>query len=119
MSITRQYEDKYKDLIDKYAKSHHKEEYEALSEELVSSVKSLYNRLEFTQPEQIIEVREELVLLDYLITTYQLVELSALKDIAEFHRKSKIEAIVEGNPTRITMNHLKAIKDKMSKLQLI
>lgn len=75
--------------------------------------------MEFTQPDQISDVREELVLLDYLVTTYQLVELSALKDIAEFHRKSKIEAIVEGNPTRITASHLKAVREKLMKLQLI
>jgi hypothetical protein len=64
-------------------------------------------------------MQEELILLDFIVTTYQLIELAALKDIGEFHRKSKIEAIVEGNPTRIGMGHLKAIKEKMMKLQLI
>lgn len=50
------------------------------------------------------------MLLDYLLTTYQLIELASLKDLGEFNRKSKIEAIVEGNPTRVGYGHLKAVR---------
>jgi len=43
---------------------------------------------------------EEVILLDYLITTKQLLLINAKNDMEYFHRKSKIEAIVEGRPAK-------------------
>lgn len=119
MNITRQYEEKYKELLDRYGGRGLREDYVTASQETVLAAKSLYGRLEFIQQDQFPEMREELILLDYLLTTYQLIELASLKDLTEFHRKSKIEAIVEGNPTRVGFGHLKAVREKMAKLQLI
>ena len=40
--------------------------------------------------------------------------------LSEFHAKSKIEAIVNGKPTKnITNDHIRAIKDKLRTMKLI
>ena len=63
---------------------------------------------------------EEIILLDYLITTKQLLLIDAKKDIEYFHRKSKIEAIVEGRPSKnITEDHFEAIVHKLRVFKLI
>lgn len=66
------------------------------------------------------QVCDEVILLDYLITCKQLVKIMHNTTLAEFHVKSKIEAIVNGKPTRnITHDHIKAIKDKLRTMKLI
>lgn len=63
---------------------------------------------------------EEVVLLDYLITLKQLLALNAGNDLDYFHRKSKIEAIVEGRPAKtITPDHLAAIVHKLRLFHVI
>lgn len=42
-----------------------------------------------------------MIILDYLITLKQLSGLLAKNDMELFHRKSKIEAIVEGAPSKV------------------
>lgn len=63
--------------------------------------------------------KEYIILADYLVTTYQLVQLAARNDIQEFARRSKIETIVEGQPTSINYAHLKAVEDKLILLSFI
>lgn len=61
----------------------------------------------------------EIIVLDYLVTTYQLLGLIKDKeDYARFARKSKIEEIVEGSPTNITANHFQKILEKITDLGL-
>ena len=63
---------------------------------------------------------EEVILLDYLITTKQLLLIHSKKDIEYFHKKSKIEAIVEGKPAKnITYDHFEAIVHKLKVFKLI
>ena len=63
---------------------------------------------------------EKIILLDYLITTKQLILINAKKDIEYFHRRSKIEAIVEGRPAKnITQDHFDAIIHKLRVFKMI
>ena len=63
---------------------------------------------------------EEIILLDYLITTRQLLLINSKKDIEYFHKKSKIEAIVEGRPAKtITQDHFDAIVHKLRVFKMI
>lgn len=58
--------------------------------------------------------------MDYLITTKQLILINSKKDIEYFHRKSKIEAIVEGRPAKnITQDHFDAIIHKLRIFKMI
>lgn len=62
----------------------------------------------------------EVILLDYLITCKQLLHILNNSSMSEFHTKAKIEAIVNGKPTKkITNDHIKAIKDKLRAVKLI
>jgi hypothetical protein len=68
-------------------------------------------------PEQ---VRDEVILLDYLITLKQLLNLDERVSIEDFHRKSKIEEIVEGKPTsNITKEHIGAINTKIRAMRIM
>lgn len=53
------------------------------------------------------------------MTTYLLIKLETKSDIQLFHQKSKIEDIVEGNTHRVTLDHYKAIKEKIKHLGFI
>lgn len=62
---------------------------------------------------------QETIILDYLITAYQLFELIKDGENYElFARKSKIEEIVEGQPNRVTMDHYNKICKKFDELKL-
>ena len=65
---------------------------------LQTEIRTLYGYiLEYqANPEQ---VRDEVILLDYLITLKQLFNLDEKGSLEDFHIKSKIEDIVEGKPT--------------------
>jgi hypothetical protein len=66
------------------------------------------------------EIQQRVIILDYLITLRQLSSLLAKNDIQLFHAKSKIEAIVEGAPAKvITSEHLNAITSKLKAIKLI
>jgi hypothetical protein len=70
-----------------------------------------------SNPEQ---VRDEVILLDYLITLKQLLNLDERVSIEDFHRKSKIEEIVEGKPTsNITKEHIGAINTKIRAMRIM
>lgn len=59
-------------------------------------------------------------MLDYLITSKQLLHILNSSNLSEFHAKSKIEAIVNGKPTKnITNDHIRAIKEKLRTMKLI
>lgn len=59
-------------------------------------------------------------MLDYLVTLRQLVSLLQNGDIEGFHNKSKIEAIVEGAPSKnITQEHMNAIRSKLRAIKII
>ena len=61
-----------------------------------------------------------MILLDYFITMKQLFVLNGSNDIEYFHKKSKIEAIVEGKPARnITDDHVQAITNKLKLFKII
>ena len=63
--------------------------------------------------------KEKVIILSYMVTTYQLLSLAALRDLQAFNQKSCIEAIVEGNPVKITLNHVKMIKEKLELLKIL
>jgi hypothetical protein len=65
-------------------------------------------------------VREEVILLDYLITLKQLMNLDEKASLEDFYRKSKIEDIVEGKPTsNITREHISAINSKIKAMRIM
>lgn len=66
--------------------------------------------------EDIGENKETIIVLDYLVTAYQLVSLAALRSLSEFNKKSKIEAVVEGAPVRVCVGHIKKIREKLELL---
>ena len=61
-----------------------------------------------------------MILLDYLITLKQLVNLDKKVTVEDFHRRSKIEDIVEGKPTaHITKDHINAINTKIKIMKIM
>ena len=59
-------------------------------------------------------------MLDYLVTLRQLISLMQNNDLEGFHQKSKIEAIVEGSPSKtITNEHLQAIRNKLKAIKIL
>ena len=65
-------------------------------------------------------MKENVIILDYLITLKQLVHLVQKYDIEGFHTKSKIEAIVEGSPaSHITEEHIRGISSKLKAIKAI
>ena len=46
------------------------------------------------------EVKDEVIVLDYLVTLRQLIALMQNNGLEGFHTKSKMEAIVEGAPSK-------------------
>lgn len=69
-----------------------------IEDELTCEIINLYER---TKNYNILEGKdEEVILLDYFITTKQLLLINSKNDIEYFHKKSKIEAIVEGRPAK-------------------
>ena len=83
-------------------------------------IKSLYGELVAkVTDENIEELSQQTIVLDYLITAYQLFELVRTGENYEvFARKSKIEEIVEGQPNRVTMTHFSKICTKFQDLKL-
>lgn len=66
------------------------------------------------------EWKEQIIVLDYLVTLRQLIGLLQNNDLEGFHNKSKIETIVEGSPSKtITVDHLNAIKAKLKAIHII
>lgn len=47
------------------------------------------------------EWKDEVIALDYLVTLRQLIGIVQNNDLEGFHSKSKIEAIVEGAPSKV------------------
>ncbi|CAD8046644.1 unnamed protein product [Paramecium primaurelia] len=67
-----------------------------------------------------IDMEKDVVLLDYLVTYFQLSQLTleTFNKPYEFAQKSKIEHIAEGSPVRLTYGHFIEIKNKMSDLEV-
>ena len=66
------------------------------------------------------EVKEEVIVLDYLVTLRQLISLLQNNGLEGFHSKSKMEAIVEGAPSKnITKEHIRAISAKLRMIKLL
>ena len=114
--IIDQYQNKYsKDLggIDKNIKS-----LAVFKEQLTRNIVSVYNRVE--EEDEGRHWKDEVIVLDYLVTMRQLVGLLQGNDLEGFHTKSKIETIVEGAPSKsITQEHLNAIKAKLRAIKII
>ncbi|CAD8046461.1 unnamed protein product [Paramecium sonneborni] len=66
------------------------------------------------------ELEKEVVLLDYLVTYFQLslLILDTFNKPTEFAQKSKIEHIAEGSPVRLTFGHFLEIKNKINDLEI-
>ena len=116
--ICDQYEQKYQkslptqNLFVQYSQS-------SIDQLLQTQIRTLYSYVigYQTNPEQ---VREEVILLDYLITLKQLLSLDEKASLDDFHRKSKIEDIVEGKPTsNITKEHIGAINTKIKAMRIM
>lgn len=66
------------------------------------------------------DVKEEVIVLDYLVTLRQLLLILEEHDLQTFHSKSKMEQIVEGTPAQnITSEHIAAISHKLKALRII
>ena len=73
-----------------------------------------------TNVEDIEMVKEEVIVLDYLVTLRQLVTLLQNNGLEGFHNKSKMEAIVDGAPSKnITREHVRAISAKLKAIKLL
>lgn len=87
-------------------------------EQLTRSIVNLYEKVE--GEDDIGEWKDEVIVLDYMVTLRQLVGLLQANDIEGFHNKSKIETIVEGSPSKtITQEHLSAIRAKLKAIKII
>ena len=59
-----------------------------------------------------------MIIVDYLITFRQLLDLQEKCSISEFHTSSEIEKIVEGNPIKcIKKEHVKGIIAKFKRIE--
>lgn len=72
-------------------------------------IETVYTMLKDMCPDDAPIQKDYIILVDYLITTYQLVQLTSRNDLKEFSKKSKIETIVEGQPASINYSHFKAV----------
>jgi hypothetical protein len=91
----------------------------AFKEQLTKSIVGLYERVG-AEEEEGSEWKEEVIVLDYLVTLRQLLGLLQGNDMEGFHNKSKIETIVEGAPSKvITQEHLNAIRAKLKAIKII
>ena len=90
----------------------------AFKEQLTQSILGLYGRVQ--AEEESACWKDEVIVLDYLVTLRQLVGLLQSNDMEGFHNKSKIETIVEGSPSKtITQEHLNAIRAKLKAIKII
>ena len=89
----------------------------ALKEQLTRSISELYQGVEGGEGDA---WKEEVIVLDYLVTLRQLVGIMFNNDLEGFHIKSKIETIVEGTPsTNISQQHLTAIANKLRAIKIL
>ena len=89
----------------------------ALKEQLTKSITTLYRGVEDCESNN---WKEEVIVLDYLVTLRQLVGIMFNNDLEGFHIKSKIETIVEGSPSRnISKDHLAAITHKLKAIKIL
>ena len=87
-------------------------------EQLSKNIVAIYERVQ--GQEDISPLKDEVIVLDYLVTLRQLVGLLQSNDMEGFHVKSKIETIVEGSPSKsITQEHLNAIRAKLKAIKII
>jgi len=87
-------------------------------EQLTKSILGIYERVQ--GEEEGGYWKDEVIVLDYLVTLRQLVGLLQSNDMEGFHNKSKIETIVEGSPSKmITQEHLNAIRVKLKAIKII
>ncbi len=70
----------------------------AFKELLTRNIIILYDKVEGEEENP--EWKDEVIVLDYLVTLRQLVGLLQGNDLEGFHNKSKIETIVEGAPSK-------------------
>lgn len=113
--IINQYQSKYHD--DLSGMNYKVVSLEELRELINHQIIFLYGRVESQNPG---DVKEEVIVLDYLITLRQLLCILAEDNIQTFHGKSKMEQIVEGSPSQnISVEHISAITAKLKTLQML
>jgi hypothetical protein len=115
--IIQQYLSKYRKDLAGFAET--RQSLGALKEQLGRNILALYEGVEgeHEEPE---EWKDEVIVLDYLVTLRQLIAILQNNDLEGFHSKSKIEAIVEGAPSKtITEEHLNAIRSKLRAIKII
>ena len=95
------------------------EQLESFQAELQSEIIKMYSFIK-SNIEDIDLVKEEVIVLDYLVTLRQLVTLLQNNSLEGFHHKSKMEAIVDGAPSKnITKEHVRAISAKLRAIKLL
>jgi len=110
IGVAKQYETKYKVELASYVQSPlQPDNFDNMLYEIRAMVQTLYVMLRDIHAEDAPSHQEYIILIDYLVTTYQLVQLAARGDICEFSRKSKIDAIMESHPTIVNYSHFKAV----------
>jgi len=120
IGVAKQYELKYKNELASYIQSPlQPDNFDNILYEIRSMVQTLYVMLRDIHAEDAPSHQEYIILIDYLVTTYQLVQLAAQGDICEFSRKSKIDTIMENQSTVVNYSHFKAIEDKLVQLAFI
>jgi len=120
IGVAKQYETKYKGELASYIQSPlQPDNFDNILYEIRSMVQTLYVMLRDIHTEDAPSHQEYIILIDCLVTTYQLVQLAARDDICEFSRKSKIDTIMENYPTVANYSHFKSIEDKLVQLAFI
>jgi hypothetical protein len=120
MKIGKEYADRYRVELQR----HWGAEYQLSAEPTNQMIRHLYDSLEtvvanMVRPEEDIGlVTKDVVILDYLITSHQLIEMirSNPAGYERFARKSRIEEIVEGRTVDIHLGLFRQIMDRVGQI---
>jgi predicted transcriptional regulator len=92
---------------------------ERFQSELQTEIIKMYSFIK-SHIEDMDMIKEEVIVLDYLVTLRQLITLLQNNGLEGFHTKSKMEAIVDGAPSKnITKEHVRAISAKLRAIKLL
>ncbi len=89
-----------------------------MQSELTNEIIKMYSFIKSNDDVEVI--KEEVIVLDYLVTLRQLISLLQNNGLEGFYNKSKMEAIVDGAPSKnITKEHVRAISAKLRAIKLL
>jgi hypothetical protein len=81
IAVAAQYEAKYQEELVMYGRVEWTENYDNILEEIRMGIEEIYASIQGISPDDVPDYKDEIILVDYLITTYQLIQLVARGDI--------------------------------------